>query len=869
MIITFQVLSSYFDLMVKPKAILLALIALTFGQNPANSQIADPFDDLKVIWQGNTGDFLIQDGRLVSDSDQPNDTFYLSSRSEKLHEFVYWQLESELKFRTSSANYIDFVIASEQADLEGIQNGIFIRIGDTRDNLALYQMVQGDLELLLEGEDKSIDYASTRLKVALRIEDGQAQLLRLIDGVDQSWLIEGTTSLMIPQSWQYTGIKIRQSTPSFFGKHEFESFYAGPIIRDSLPPKLVHWHLESASVLVLEFDEELNPDKGVFSWNSATVKIADQQVLNNVVRLILNEPLNANEEFILSVKELEDTSNNVMPDTSFSVLRLEIGVAERYDILIHELMPKPEPVVGLQPYEYVELVNASEKWIQLSDLQLSDRSGGDPLPPYILRPDSIVVLFPVSARDKFTPYLNTLYVERLPSLNNSGDEINLRRTSDGTYIHGVNYSDETYGDEFKASGGWSLEMIDPGSPCLGMQNWTASVSAAGGSPGASNSVKAPFNNIEPPLLQSVYFDKEHFSLKLMFDQEVGPNMLTQPFRLVPPLEIDSVHFPTEKRNEIRINFVSAPDSGVLYSLSFDSLYGCKKGYRFPEEIQFGIPAEICSGCLLINEVLFNEKSGGSDYIELYNPTESLIDLEEVRMVLGRLDGSLIEVLDFTAENQLQIPPKSYLCVTENSENVRSFYDLKNEQALFEHSQSLRMNSDGGYISLKKGSGEMLDSLYFNEEMHHVLLNDFDGVSLERIHPETDVWTSASSLSGFGTPTYRNSQWKEIQKEEHKGEMSLNPRIISPDGDGMNDLLELSFNLLPDSRLTVKVFDLNGKEIHTLLNNAPVGAISSIFWDGRDGSGKVPAAGIYVVLAEGFEPSGQVFRFKGAVSLTYP
>src|SRR6185503_12372956 len=68
-------------------------------------------------------------------------------------------------------------------------------------------------------------------------------------------------------------------------------------------------------------------------------------------------------------------------------------------------------------------------------------------------------------------------------------------------------------------GGWTLEMIDPKTPCAGSSNWKASISTSGGSPGKKNSVNAVNNDAIAPRLRRAY-TTDNTTIILVFDEPV-------------------------------------------------------------------------------------------------------------------------------------------------------------------------------------------------------------------------------------------------------------------------------------------------------------------------------------------------------------
>ena len=63
------------------------------------------------------------------------------------------------------------------------------------------------------------------------------------------------------------------------------------------------------------------------------------------------------------------------------------------------------------------------------------------------------------------------------------------------------------------------------------------------------------------------------------------------------------------------------------------------------------------------------------------------------------------------------------------------------------------------------------------------------------------------------------------------------KIITPNGDGTNDLALFSFD--HDESITVEIFSVQGHRVRSLIG---AGQLS---WDGRDNSGEIVESGVYM------------------------
>lgn len=273
------------------------------------------------------------------------------------------------------------------------------------------------------------------------------------------------------------------------------------------------------------------------------------------------------------------------------------------------------------------------------------------------------------------------------------------------------------------------------------------------------------------------------------------------------------------------------------------------------------------GDVLISEILFNPEPGGSDYVELYNATERDLELRDI--CLARLVDNSITRLYVVSDSGV-LHSHQWIVVTSDEMYVRSHYDVRYPERLREIASMPPYNDASGSVVVCNADTIVLDRLDYDETMHSAMLRDREGVALERrsyIAPTQDAanWYSAASTAGFGTPTYANSQSHEILFVDN--DFAVGEGLFSPDGDGYNDLLDITYNLLQcDLSANIVILDSRGREVRKIGRGVTLGCQGDLIWDGTDDRGNKMPRGRYVVYIEAYNATGVSQTCRRSVAL---
>jgi hypothetical protein len=545
--------------------------------------------------------------------------------------------------------------------------------------------------------------------------------------------------------------------------------------------------------------------------------------------------------------------------------------AERLDVVITEIMADPSPAVGLPNAEFIEVKNVSSTPFNLNGWKISDATSNATITAnFILQPDSIAILCANGNVTAFSIFGRTIGVTGFPSLDNDGDIISLR-SPQGKTIHGVNYTIDWYQNEIKKDGGWSLEMIDTKNPCSGMSNWKASTDAGGGTPGKKNSVDGVNTDAVPPQLIRTY-SLDNITIIALFDEPLDSTSASSVsnYSLTNNIAIASSTPQAPLFNSVVLKLSNPLQKQTGYTLTASNVKDCKgNAIGVYNKAKAGLAEEAILDDVVINEILFNPKPDAFDYVEIYNRSNKIVDASKLYIANRNTSGVLASIKKLS-ETPFYIFPDGYIVVTEDASSLKHEYMVQKPENLLVLSSLPSLPDDKGIVVITNSQGNVVDEVSYSEKWHFALINNNEGVALERIDPNDSSqkqsnWHSASSTGGYGTPTYKNSQYKQTNSANAVIEVS--PKVFSPDNDGHDDITTISYEVTePGYVANITIFDANGRLVRYFIKNALLGLKGSWNWDGLNENGQKLPVGTYIIYAEIFNLQGKKKQFKNTVVL---
>jgi hypothetical protein len=851
--------------------LLIGLLA----QLPVQAQFVDDFSDgdftSNPTWSGEDTKFEVNgSNELHLNAPAVTEDAYLSTPSGAI-ENATWEFLVRMDFGPSSSNNSEIYLVSDQADVTGPVNGYFVRIGgespvaDAKITLQRADAGSGDVIISSLAGMAAQDSVNMRVKVT-RDAIGNWEL--------QADTLGGTAYESIGTVFDdtyfqsfYFGVRC-EYTSTRADKFFFDDFnVTGDPFVDAVVPQFQSVSATSSTTLQLQFDEPMDGTTASVLTNYSVNPAAGNLTIaalnggdNTKVDLIFDASFQIGIDYELTAQNVEDLAGNSIVNTSHQFVYFEVGSANYRDVSINEIFADPSPIVGLPGEEFIELHNrTTDQYINVQDWTLSDGSSTSTLDSVIIHPGDFYIITAAANIPAFIFYGNVMGVGSFPSLNNAGDLLELR-DSTGALMDVVNYSDEWYQDEEKASGGYTLEQINPFANCSGSANWIGSNASPGGTPNIQNSVYDDTPDVDAPNILGIEviagdtilvdFNEPLDAGITLTDLSVSGGVTVAGFNLIQP-----------DLTSMQIWFDALVDSGVTYTLTITDFSDCEGNATSTDQGDFILPFTGIVGELVINEILYNPRTGSDDYIELKNISDRVIDLQG--WYLADFDDDTIGAIVPISWAHFALEPNGIIALTEDSMNVKMEY-ITHGIGRFLETDIPSMSNDSGTVFLISPTLEVAEQFSYNDDMHFALL-DADGVSLERIATDRPVddptnWHSAAATIGFGTPGLENSQY--YPTNVNAGTVTTDPEIFSPDYDGYNDVVNISYQFEEIGNLaTITIYDPRGRVVKRLVENHLLNAEGTISWDGETEDGSKARIGMYLIHFEVFNANGKTADHK--------
>ncbi len=262
------------------------------------------------------------------------------------------------------------------------------------------------------------------------------------------------------------------------------------------------------------------------------------------------------------------------------------------------------------------------------------------------------------------------------------------------------------------------------------------------------------------------------------------------------------------------------------------------------------PSELTPGTVVINEINYNSSDDfdPDDWIELHNPGETAINITGWAMK----DDDNEHVFVIPEETILE--PGEYIVLAKDlGQFIANFPNVNNVIGSFEFG----LSGGGDQVRIYNTTGILTDSVEYDDDAPWPTEPDGNGPTLELINSTLDnslVENWSASYEEHGTPGEINSAYNDLSSIEISHlprQFRLNQNYPNP----FNPITVIKYELPEKTHITLTIYDILGREVRTLVNGEEDAGYKSVVWDGKNSSGKIASAGIYIyVLRAGSQES---------------
>ena len=804
---------------------------------------------------------------------------YLSLPTPQFKDDWEWVFYIRMPFAPSNNNFARVYLTANTTDLTSLfLKGYYLQFGENlaKDAIELFYQNGTTHTSICRGEEGAIA-SSFSLYVKVRYTEPNHWEI-WVDKM-RTGMYEITASGVSVEQFEHVSLGFFcKYTASNTKKFFFDDIYYGPPVVDTVKPEVRSLQpQQNGKTLHIKFSKNVTPETALLSSNyliNDSIRPIECDFVDNdfsLVEIICRNELEDRVENTIQIENIYDMAGNKMEKFKG---KFQFAKIRRNDILITEIMAKPNPTVGLPNCEYIEIHNFGiPSTVVLKGWKLKINNSTKNLPEIHIPPNQYVFLIANSCNEYDDEQETNVYSVSSLGIADGGTQIVLFNETEEV-IHEVRFSSAWHRYSQKANGGWSLEMIDPRNPCTGAENWDSSVSERGGTPGTQNSIYGMNPDIMPPEIEKVTI-LDSMRLLVFFTETVLYDTLKalQLFEIDKNIEIASVKGAPPNNSTLQINLRVPIQPNVLYTLTIkDRVWDCvQNAIEINKSYRFALPSIPQPFDVVINEVLFNAKDNSrAEFVELYNRSQKVIDLASLRIGSGGADFPDKSVI--VVNSGFLLFPNTYAVLCKHKAITEEQYYVPYSNRLIQCDSMPSYNNKSGVVFLSDKSYQTIDRFQYDESMHYPLLTSVSGVSLERVKFDRETqnvnnWKSSAESYGFATPGYQNSQFSNNQIYEDV--LRITPEIFSPNQTGNADYVEISCNFEEsENRVTITIFDRNGNLIKTVANNQ-ICALHEVFlWDGVSEKNYRVPPDLYIVKMEYWNLNSKRKTVKKTVGVQY-
>jgi len=526
----------------------------------------------------------------------------------------------------------------------------------------------------------------------------------------------------------------------------------------------------------------------------------------------------------MSLSLIVENDENENDNTGLDTLKIRYPFGT---ILINEFMSAPNndqsEFVELFAFQNLDMIEWAISDNHLDPAQLNTIS--------VSSGDFIVVLSDSNMMDILDGNAHLFFPFNFPSLNNSGDGIYLFDHTESV-IDSLNYD-----TDWPLTSERSTEKIRQSYTSNGSSNWLLADENISMTPGAKNSVMVldvdgmiiqdaityspipPFpDSVVTILIPIVNAGIESFdgtySIE-MNDDEIGDGT-------IPIISMGDTIIIESK--------IVSPISG-LHSISI--ILDIVDDGNYENNIAtFLLPVRYLFGSVLVNEFFPLPDSTESEFVEMIPQKNVNINNWTIRD-LGGAKGVL---------PNLDLSAFTYCLITDDS----SFLDIIPDTSIliFPENGLPGLNNSSETIYILDHTESVIDSLHYNENWSLMDSRSVEKYRITDTSNEPNNWGISVGEAGK-TPGFQNSLF--FSDLPSKGSVAISPDPFSPDGDGIDDELTITYSLpYLGAAIRWEIIDMAGRVIAKPYYNYQVGQNGKLTWNGKRDNGKSARIGIYVM-----------------------